>query len=726
MVALLAIAAAAAGPVRGQNSSTVTFSCSDFPATTNAAFQQTKGDITVAVSTGTVTDLVRVFADNTFTVSTSSGNLSSVAITCAASGTSKYGPGGFGSPTAGSYSYEGTVGTWTAPSGGATSFTLTASAQVRITSIEVTYTPASGGSGSQTPAGENIFQYCYDCQRNPPYPKAASSASLSGFSNPYVGYNGSNNTSAGPWKLEYMGIWSSTEKYGINSVYSYQQTYNCTDVPVFRLYQWNPTANEYQHAAYGVVCCYAKVSNAVEHTALFVAEGGWGCVLTNSSHSSAMSITFDEDLSTGLATLTTAPAPTPAGPITCTLEDVGKVLCSDGSIYATASAASADSKTAVAMITYLDVTTHKGLAMSLTDVNTGSFCFQTDETCLANQYGAADVALGDMDGLANTTALVAHATHEHGAAHVAANYNVARPEGASAWFLPSAGQWDRMVTAAGGYESLQSMLSLASDLYWSSSERNRFNAWAISFNSQELGNYTKTETHRVRACFEFDANILVPHTVRFAAGNDGWMVTDVDSARSATAPAILNGVMAGDSLVVTAPATLPGKVKSVKAVKYVPPVVLQIASPAVGQVIGSDGKNYAYASLPSGVTAVALICYVNGNNGLALAMSDEEGKMSWSDAVSTCEAHTAPFIDGTWKLATVEEWNWMVQAVGSIVALRDGFSAVGGTNMLSDDFYWSGTAGASTAQRRKFSTSGLGWGGTAKTEPTYARACLAF
>ncbi len=66
----------------------------------------------------------------------------------------------------------------------------------------------------------------------------------------------------------------------------------------------------------------------------------------------------------------------------------------------------------------------------------------------------------------------------------------------------------------------------------------------------------------------------VPHTVRFASGNDGWTVTDVDSATSATAPAVLQNVMAGDSLVVTAPATLPGKVKSVKAVKYVPPVLV--------------------------------------------------------------------------------------------------------------------------------------------------------
>jgi len=67
----------------------------------------------------------------------------------------------------------------------------------------------------------------------------------------------------------------------------------------------------------------------------------------------------------------------------------------------------------------------------------------------------------------------------------------------------------------------------------------------------------------------------VPHTVRFAAGNDGWTVQDVTASASAEAPAVLSGVMAGDSLVVTAPASLPRKVKSVKAVKYVAPVPVQ-------------------------------------------------------------------------------------------------------------------------------------------------------
>ena len=85
----------------------------------------------------------------------------------------------------------------------------------------------------------------------------------------------------------------------------------------------------------------------------------------------------------------------------------------------------------------------------------------------------------------------------------------------------------------------------------------------------------------------------VPHTVRFASGNDGWTVTDVDSARSATAPAVLQNVMAGDSLVVTAPATLPGKVKSVKAVKYVAPAATVTTAPTATEAYIEVGSTSA-------------------------------------------------------------------------------------------------------------------------------------
>ena len=118
--------------------------------------------------------------------------------------------------------------------------------------------------------------------------------------------------------------------------------------------------------------------------------------------------------------------------------------------------------------------------------------------------------------------------------------------------------------------------------------------------------------------------------------------------------------------------------------------VLNITSPSVGQVIGSDGKNYNYANLPSGMTPVAKIFYLEENRGLALAMSDESGTMQQTPAKTTCASHKAPFAGGTWKLASKDEWEKMISAAGEYRALRNGFAGVGGTDMLADT-YWSST-----------------------------------
>ena len=153
---------------------------------------------------------------------------------------------------------------------------------------------------------------------------------------------------------------------------------------------------------------------------------------------------------------------------------------------------------------------------------------------------------------------------------------------------------------------------------------------------------------------------------------------------------------------------------------------LNITSPTVGQVIGSDGKNYAYASLPTGVTAVAKICYVSGSNGLALALADE-GDMDWSTAKTTCAAHTAPFTGGTWKLASKDEWDNMINGAGGYTALRDGFSSVGGTNMGSYS-YWSSTQDEDFPERVwRYYFDGDGWFlGDYDLEIRSVRACLAF
>ena len=149
---------------------------------------------------------------------------------------------------------------------------------------------------------------------------------------------------------------------------------------------------------------------------------------------------------------------------------------------------------------------------------------------------------------------------------------------------------------------------------------------------------------------------------------------------------------------------------------------LSLTSPAVGQVIGDDGKNYDYASLPGGVTAVAKICYVSGSNGLALALADE-GQMNWSTAISTCAAHTPAFTGGTWKLASKDEWDNMINVAG-FATLRDGFTSVGGSNLESDLYWSSSERNASLA--RYYSFFNGSWSITNKDGGNFVRSCLAF
>ena len=170
------------------------------------------------------------------------------------------------------------------------------------------------GSSATVDTDENAFQYCYDCQRSPAYPTVANNGhnNLSGFSAPYVGLAGIGygytNSSTGPWKLEYVGQYSHSE-YNF-SVSGVRHTYGLNsdeDVPIFLLFQWDGT--QYQPVVYGVACAYSNLQNADDHTLLFVAEGHWGCFLTNNEHTQNLNITFDEDLSNGLSYFVTEATP---------------------------------------------------------------------------------------------------------------------------------------------------------------------------------------------------------------------------------------------------------------------------------------------------------------------------------------------------------------------------------------------------------------------------------
>ena len=210
-------------------------------------------------------------------------------------------------------------------------------------------------------------------------------------------------------------------------------------------------------------------------------------------------------------------APAPASPYaSLTAEDVGKIIGADGNVYADAAAVEAGGTTALVLIAYVgeagsadaSSATYKGLGLALTDASTKvAWCPQSDATCMGNQYDAS-TKTNDMAGIANTDYLINHAPdgHNHAAATAARNYNSGtHPTGTSEWFLPSAGQWDKMIDAAGGYATLKSNASMSEySTCWSSTENEAGKAWAYEFyfDGSWFG-YPKYYGNSVRAVLAF-------------------------------------------------------------------------------------------------------------------------------------------------------------------------------------------------------------------------------
>ena len=215
--------------------------------------------------------------------------------------------------------------------------------------------------------------------------------------------------------------------------------------------------------------------------------------------------------------------------------DKGKLICTDGHIHAYGADAGC-TKDRVAMIAYVgsdaceagDAPYNHGLALALTDANNGNYavwCSQRADNCLMSQYDGSTMT-NDMAGIANTDVLVGTSPHNHGdnAAKAARNYKYvatadagAHPTGTSAWFLPSAGQWAKMATAAGGYIALRDGFSsvggtkMRKEFYWSSTERNAILAWFYNFEDDynhpdghwHIDGKDITVNFYVRACLAF-------------------------------------------------------------------------------------------------------------------------------------------------------------------------------------------------------------------------------
>ena len=128
-----------------------------------AAYTITKDGVTVTVSSGILGTYnnemhYRIYKNQTLTVTSTVGNVTSVEFTCTANDDTKYGPGCFTWST-GNYTYSGAKGTW---SGSASEIVFTASSnQVRATQVVVTVSGGSENPGGETPETVTVSDLDY-------------------------------------------------------------------------------------------------------------------------------------------------------------------------------------------------------------------------------------------------------------------------------------------------------------------------------------------------------------------------------------------------------------------------------------------------------------------------------------------------------------------------------------------------------------------------------------
>lgn len=141
-------------------------------------------------------------------------------------------------------------------------------------------------------------------------------------------------------------------------------------------------------------------------------------------------------------------------------------------------------------------------------------------------------------------------------------------------------------------------------------------------------------------------------------------------------------------------------------------------------VIANDGKIYLKAStIPDGDALARVILVSSTGHGLALQLKEGARNLNWSSGTTpTASSYiddmsaSKPFKDiadenyreVTWSLPSEKQWNDMITAAGGYVALRDGFSAVGGDNLDNQRHYnsggythayWSSTSVGSTSKK---------------------------
>lgn len=180
------------------------------------------------------------------------------------------------------------------------------------------------------------------------------------------------------------------------------------------------------------------------------------------------------------------------------------------------------------------------------------------------------------------------------------------------------------------------------------------------------------------------------YAVTFAKGTDPNEWTATPNA----------GVKKGTPVTVTYTGTK--KVIGVKAEKKsaaaAPRPLAEAVAADLGKIAGADGNIYdtkAAAEAVATGNAVAMIAYVGSasdcTHGLAIALADESGTKTWSEAGAACSGKTA-VTGGTWRLPSIKDWQYMFIGCGASGSYSDSPSTMSYSELATKLTTANGTA----------------------------------
>lgn len=106
----------------------------------------------------------------------------------------------------------------------------------------------------------------------------------------------------------------------------------------------------------------------------------------------------------------------------------------------------------------------------------------------------------------------------------------------------------------------------------------------------------------------------------------------------------------------------------------------KVTSANIGCIVGSDGLVYPpSATMPDGVSKVAMICYVSDTgHALAIELNNNPSSATWANAKSAAASKTT-VAGGTWQLPSKDDWQDMVDGCGDVNGFISKFNATGFT-----------------------------------------------